>query len=104
MYNLSNGDVEKTLADYAPDAFMINQNKVIRGTEELRAHFENSVNNVLIPGTKSETLIKQCVGNIAYVVWKAENDKLIFPYASDTFVIENGKIVAQTFAAVVQKK
>ena len=104
MYYLGIGDVEKTLEDYAPDAFMINQNKVIRGTQELRAHFANSVKNVLTPGTKSETLIKQCVDNVGYVVWKAETDKLIFSYASDTFVIENGKITAQTFAAVVQKK
>jgi hypothetical protein len=43
------------------------------------------------------TLARQDVeGEVAYIVWKAEP---FIPLATDTFLIRDGKIVAQSFAA-----
>jgi len=38
---------------------------------------------------------KTICGEVAYIRWRAPNAKL----ATDTIIVRNGKIVAQTFAA-----
>ena len=43
-------------------------------------------------------------GETAYIVWNAESKKYRFPLGTDTFVIKNGKIVSQTFAAKIEPK
>jgi len=44
------------------------------------------------------SLIRQDIqGDVAYVLWKAEP---YIPLATDTFVIRDGKILAQSFAVL----
>ena len=38
------------------------------------------------------------------IVWTAESEKYRFPLRTDTFVMRNGKIIAQTFAAKIEPK
>ena len=40
---------------------------------------------------------QEVIGEIAYIAWSVEG---MIALGTDTFVIRNGKIVAQTFAAV----
>ena len=37
-------------------------------------------------------------GDVAYIVWHAETADNVYEYASDTFVIQDGKIRTQTLA------
>lgn len=103
MDALLKGDVEAVMQDYADDAVLITQNGIIKGTEALTKNF-STPSKILTPDTKLEIIDKKCVGNIAFIVWKAENDNFNVPIASDTFVIENGKILSQTFVILVVKK
>jgi hypothetical protein len=41
-----------------------------------------------------EVIIK----DIAYTVWRVKTPKLNLDYATETFLIQNGKIIRQTFA------
>jgi len=43
-------------------------------------------------------------GDYAYIVWRAETPDNIYDFGSDTFVIKNGMIVAQTFAGKIIPK
>ena len=43
-------------------------------------------------------------GDIAYIVWHAETADNVYEMATDTFVIEDGKIATQTLAAKVTPK
>jgi hypothetical protein len=43
-------------------------------------------------------------GDHAYIVWNAETADTVYELATDTFVVRNGKIVAQSFAAKTSPK
>ena len=43
-------------------------------------------------------------GNTAYIVWKAETADNRFELGTDTFIVQNGKIVTQTFAGKISPK
>ena len=48
---------------------------------------------------------QQCVeGDYAYILWNAETADNYYDAATDTFVVRNGKIVAQSFAAKITPK
>jgi hypothetical protein len=54
-------------------------------------------------GKTSLNLAKQVVeGEVAYILWSGHSPFYNAPFATDTFVIRNGKIVAQTFAAQLE--
>jgi len=38
-------------------------------------------------------------GDVAYIVWEAETPRFSILMGTDTFVVRNGKIAVQTFAA-----
>jgi hypothetical protein len=44
------------------------------------------------------------VDSYAYIVWHAETPENEYEFASDTFVVREGEIVAQTLAANVSSK
>jgi hypothetical protein len=57
------------------------------------------------PDSSSLNLAKQVVeGEIAYILWSGSSPQCNAPFATDTFVIRDGKIVAQTFAAKLEAK
>lgn len=43
-------------------------------------------------------------GGHAYIIWTAETADNVYEMATDTFVVQDGKIVAQTFAGTVRPK
>jgi hypothetical protein len=43
-------------------------------------------------------------GDHAYILWSAETADNSYEAATDTFVVQNGKIVAQSFAAKITPK
>ena len=43
-------------------------------------------------------------GDYAYILWNAESADNSYELATDTFVVRNGKIVAQSFAAKMTPK
>ena len=51
-----------------------------------------------------EMQCEEVVGEIAYIVWSCETGTHSLPVGTDTFVIRDGKIVAQTFAGQISAK
>ncbi len=56
------------------------------------------------PGASYEILRQEVSGDIACIVWTAETADNRFEVASDTFVVQNGKIAAQTFTGKISPK
>jgi hypothetical protein len=99
------GDVEAILKDYAADAFLITPMATRRGHKEIREGFKTMFTEIMPPGTSTAKLSKEeIVGEVAFIVWSGSADKYNIPFATDTFLIRGGKIVAQTFAPVMEKK
>ena len=94
-------DLEGVLADYSPDAVLFAPAGPLKGPEAIKPLFQYLVSEFAKPGS-SFTMQQRCVeGDCAYIVWTAETADNSYEFATDTFVVRNGKIVAQSFAAKI---
>ena len=99
------GDVEAIMADYSEDAMLITPDSTLKGRAQIRSLFSQIFANMFPPGSTSITLGKQVIeGEIAYILWSGSSAHCNAPFCADTFVMRDGKIVAQTFAAQLQAK
>ncbi len=98
------GDIEAIMADYA-DALLITPDGALKGHAQIRSLFAQIFANTFPPGKTSLNLSKQVVeGEIAYILWSGSSPHYNAPLATDTFLMRDGKIVAQTFAAQLEGK
>jgi len=88
--------VEAIMSDYTEDSVLFTPNGPLRGLDAVRDFFDSFIRNSPAGLLEALRVERQDIdGEVAYIIWKAE------PYikmATDTFVIRNGKIKAQTFA------
>ncbi len=94
-------DAEGIMEDYADDAVVITEEEVFRGVEAIReGFFEEGLFPDFDDPDATFSLNTQVVeGDYAYIVWRAETSNTTYEFATDTFVIRDGEIVSQTFAA-----
>jgi len=98
------GDVNGVLSDYASDAVLFREDGVFKGVDAIRSVLEKFVAEFQKPGTISHTKQRLVEGDCAYMVWTAETADNVYELATDTFVVRNGKIVAQSFTAKITPK
>ena len=90
-------DLEGILSDYAPDAIFFTPEGRLRGTKEIRPLFQAMIAEFGKPGA-AFSMKHQCVeGDYAYILWTAETAANVYELGTDTFVVRDGKIVAQSF-------
>jgi len=100
----SDGDLEGILSDYAPGAVMFTANGPRRGVDEIRPLFQAMIAEFRKPGAGIQ-LKQQCIaGDHAYILWNAETADNVYELGTDTFVVKNGKIVAQSFTGKITPK
>lgn len=94
-------DLDGVMADYTEESVLITPDRTFKGLAEIRENFVGAFAALPANGT-TMTLTKTVVSrDIGYMVWKAVTPTLAFKYATDTFVIVDGKIVSQTYAGDV---
>ena len=98
------GDLNGVLSDYAPGAVLFLPDGPVRGTDAMRPFFQAAIAEFGKPGTVFSMKQQSVEGEYAYILWTAETADNIFEVATDTFVVQNGKIVAQSFAAKITPK
>ena len=99
------GDLDSILADYAADAMVITPQATRKGVAQIREAFKTMFAEIMPTKTSTAKLEKEVVeGEVALIVWSGKSDKYNIPFATDTFLVREGKIVKQTFAAVMEKK
>ena len=97
-------DLNGLLADYAPEAVLFTPGGPLRGTAEFEQFFRALISEFSKPGATFSLQQKHSDGDYAYILWNAETAENTYEAATDTFVVRNGKIVAQSFAAKVTPK
>jgi ketosteroid isomerase-like protein len=96
VHHLQATTIDDILTDYTEDSILFTATGPIRGLAGLRAFFEGFFGHTPPGFAAAYKMVRQdVIGEIAYIVWKAEPFVLL---ASDTFVVRDGKIMAQTFA------
>lgn len=98
LASFGSGDVDAIVSDYASDAVILIPGTAFRGHDEIRGLFDALVEEFGQEGVKFELTHRAVEGDIAFITWTAETGKGVYEMATDTFVIDDGKIVAQTVA------
>jgi hypothetical protein len=74
----------------------------LKGPGAIKTLFQGLVSEFAKEGS-SFTMKLRCVeGDYAYIIWTAETVDNSYEFATDTFVVRSGKIIAQSFAAKVK--
>lgn len=104
MECFDNGDVEGVLSDYAPDAVLFTAHGPLKGIDAIRPMFQAMIAEFGKPGTAFSMKQLSVEGDYAYILWTAETADNVYEVATDTFVVREGKIVAQSFAGKITPK
>lgn len=95
-------DLEETMKDYTEESVLITPNATYNGLDEIRNNFIEAFK--LFPKDSSTfTLDKSVVvKDVGYILWQSKTPAFNLSYATDTFIIRNGKIIRQTYAGVAE--
>jgi hypothetical protein len=93
---LEQAGVDAIVKDYHDEARLYGEAKIYRGKHEIHGFFVDFLDALPAGGLERfELRSLQIEGNIAYITWSVGGD---IPLGTDTFVVDDGKIVSQTFA------
>ena len=84
------------LDDFDENARLYSEAKIYQGKQEIHGFFVDFMDSLPPDGIDHFSLRSlQVDGPIAYITWSVGTD---IPLGTDTFVVDNGKVVSQTFA------
>jgi ketosteroid isomerase-like protein len=98
------GNLEGILDDYSHEAMLFTPAGLLRGRSEIEALFKSLLAEFAKPGASDMVHTEVFEGEYAYLVWSAETADSYYELATDTFLVRNGKIVMQSFAAKIKPK
>lgn len=97
------GRFEEDIArNYAPDCLVMTGNVTSSGHAALRALAERLEKE--LPSRNYRYTTTRCANDVAFLEWTAEDDHVQVDDGADTFVIRNGKIIAQTIHYTVHPR
>jgi len=93
-------DLEATMEDYTEESVLITPDATYKGLEEIRENFVSAF--AAFPKDSSTLVLDKSVvvKDVGYILWHATTPVFTLSYATDTFIIQNGKIVRQSYAGV----
>ena len=98
------GDLDGIVSDYSADAVLFTPNGPLKGHDPIREFFRALIKEFGQPGTTFSMQLQSIVGDFAYALWSAETADNVYEMATDTHVVRDGKIVAQSFAGQIKPK
>ena len=98
------GDLEGIVADYSSDAVLFTPAGPLKGHEPIREFYRALIKEFAQPGTTFSMQRQSIDGEFAYALWSAETADNVYEMATDTHVVRDGKIVAQSFAGQIKPK
>jgi ketosteroid isomerase-like protein len=98
------GDLKGILSDYAAEAILFTPNGPLKGVDAIKPLFEAIFAEFGKPGAAFSMTQQSVEGDYAYILWKAETADNVYEVGTDTFVVRDGKIVAQSFAGKITPK
>ena len=92
-------DLAGLLSDYAPDALLFTPRGPLRGIESIRGLFGVMITEFSKPGAQFSLDHLSVDGDYAYILWNGQSADNTYEAVTDTFVVRDGKIAVQSFAA-----
>jgi hypothetical protein len=90
--------LEEVMKDFTEKSVVITPDATYEGLAEIAVFYDAFISGLPENFWDNFTMIRQDVqGEVAYIVWHAKPDFLL---GTDTYVMRDGKIAAQTYAAL----
>ena len=97
-------DLEGILSDYAPTAVLFTPDGPLKAVDEIRPLFQAMFVEFRRPGMTFSMKQLSVEGDYSYALWTAETADNVYEVGTDTLVVRDGKIVAQSFAGKITPK
>lgn len=94
-------DLAGILSDYAPDATFFTPQGALKGADAIKPFFEKMLAEFARPGAAFAMKQVSVEGDYAYIRWSAQTADNVYELGTDTFVVRDGKIIAQSFAGQI---
>jgi ketosteroid isomerase-like protein len=104
LESFGEGDLNGILSDYAPGAVLFTPDGPLRGVEAIRPFFEALIEEFGKPGSVFRLTQQSVEGDHGYILWSAETADNVYELGADMFVVQDGKITAQSFAGKITPK
>jgi ketosteroid isomerase-like protein len=98
------GDLKGILSDYAPGAVLFTPDGPLRRADAIRPLFQAMIAESGKPGATFSMKRQSVEGDYAYILWAAETADNVYEMGTETFVVRDGKIVAQSFTGKITPK
>jgi ketosteroid isomerase-like protein len=98
------GDLKGILSDYAPGAVLFTPDGPLKGADAIRPLFQAMIAEFGKRGAEFRMKQYSVEGDYAYILWTAETADNVYEVGTDTFVVRDGKIVAQSFTGKITPK
>ena len=104
LKSFGENDLDSIVGDYSPDAVLFVPGRPLKGHEAIKPFFQTLLAEFAKPGASFSMHERRTEGEYVYILWSAETADNSYEAATDTFVVRDGKIVAQSFAAKITPK
>ena len=104
LESLGNNDLSELMDDFTEDSEVWTPEGTIVGLKAISSFFSYAF--TLFPKGSTRLDVKKMIvkGNRAYILWDADSPVVNIPIGTDSFIIEDGKILWQTTAfQIIQK-
>ena len=98
------GDLQGILADYTPSAILFTPEGPLKGIDAIRPFFQALLAEFGQPGTAFSMKLVSIEDDFAYCIWTAATADNVYELGTDTLVVRDGRIVAQSFAGKITPK
>ena len=95
---LGENNLDDLMADYTEESIVITPEGSYSGLVEIRKAFVEIVKAFPTIGSKFNVIKTAVKNDMFYVFWSAKTPVVEYTFATDTFIIQGGKILRQTFA------
>ena len=92
------GDIPAIMSDYADNAVVFLPNGILKGKAEITGLFDALVAEFGQEGVVFNLKHSAVDDEVAYIIWNAETPNNSYTFATDTFLVKDGKIMVQTIA------
>ena len=98
------GDIAGLMAQYADEATVITPQGALQGSDQIGAMIMAIVGEFAQPGVTFNLISQVSSGDVVAFTWSAETLVNSYKLGAETYVIKDGKIEYQTFAANVSPR
>ena len=104
LRSFADGDRDGIMEDYTDQSVLFTIDGPLEGCHRIRQLMSGLFEEFAKPGASFEMRAKSVEGEVAHIVWTAETADNRYEFATDTFVVRDGKIAYQSFAGKVKPR